>query len=186
MSSGGNLLDGGRALHLERCHDLQRLAVLFDLAEPVTADDLVAYLHDGLEVPEAFAVERVGVLSALEEDALHLVEVVLQTVEVLAEHARGKLYLEHMACELGHSPHFQSAGALEYLNVDVLTDDLDDLAHKAVAAGRDVADLTLLHRPVYAERYHIGDNATNCSFCHNHLKTRTPSPLPLKGESRMF
>ena len=177
LSCGGNFLHRSGALHLEGSHDFQRLMVLLDLSEPVAGNDFVADFHDGFEVPEAFAVERVGILTALKEDTLHLIKVILQTIIVLAEHARCELHLEHVACELSHSTHLQAAGALEYLHIDILTDDLDDLTHEAVAACLDVADFTLLHRAIYAERYHVGDNATYCSFCHSNNRTLPPPSL---------
>ena len=141
--------------------------VLLDFAQPIALLDHISRLCQGLEYPESVVVERIGVLTSFEEDALHLVEVILQSVIILAEHAWAELYLEHVSGKFGFGTHFQSTGTLEHLHVHVLSQHLDDLGHQANAAGVNVAYLTLQHWSVHTERNHIGDNATNCSFCHN-------------------
>ena len=80
-------------LKLERHHDAVRLRVLFHLAEPRAGLDRVAGLSQRLEVPQPVVVERVGVFAAFEEDAVHLVQIVLQPVVVAREHARPERHL---------------------------------------------------------------------------------------------
>ena len=80
-------------LKLERYHDAVRLCVLFHLAEPCAGLDRVASLSQRLEVPQPVVVERVGVFAASEEDAVHLVQIVLQPVVVAREHARPERHL---------------------------------------------------------------------------------------------
>ena len=82
-----------RTLKLERHHDAVRLRVLFHLAEPRAGLDGVAGLSQRLEVPQPVVVERVGVFAAFEEDAVHLVQIVLQPVVVAREHARPERHL---------------------------------------------------------------------------------------------
>ena len=160
-------LHRGYALQLEGYHDFQGLMVLFNLTQPIALLNLVANFCQGLEVPQTFVVERLGVLSALEEHAFHLVEVVLQTVVVLTQHARTELNFQHVARELGFGAHFQSTGAFKHLYVHVLTYDLNYFGHQSVSASCDVAYLSLYHWSVHTEGDHVGDYATNFSFCHN-------------------
>ena len=143
--------------------------VFLYLAQPSTCLHLVAYFYNWFKVPKAFAVKCVSILTALQENAVHLVEVVLQTIIVMAEHAWTKLDFEHMACEFCFGTNFQSACALKDLHIYVLFYDLDDLCHQTVATCGDVAYLALDHRSIHLECDHIGNYATNNSFCHIYL-----------------
>ena len=143
--------------------------VLLDLAKPVAGLHLIAHLCKGFKFPKAFAVKGFCVFTALQEDAFHLVEVVLKSVVVVAEHTRTELNLEHVACELSFGTDLQATCAFEDLHIYILTEDLDDLCHQSVSACRDVAYLALKHGTVHSEGDHVGDNATNNSFCHVYL-----------------
>ena len=71
-----------------------------------------------------------------------------------------------MSSEFSLGTDLQATSGLEHLNVHILTNHLDDLGHQAIASSCDVADLALKHRSVYTECDHVGNNATNFSFCH--------------------
>ncbi len=140
--------------------------VLLNLPQPVALDNLVANLRQRNEVPKSVCVKRLGVLSTPKEDALHLVEVVLQSVVVLAKHARAQLYLQHVPREFCLGSHLKSACALEHLDVDILANHFDDLRHQAYALQDDVAYLALQDWSIRVYGDHVGDDATNSSFCH--------------------
>ena len=159
-------LYGSRSLQLEGSHDFQGLAVLDDLSQPVAALHLITHFGKGSEVPQTFVVQRLGILASPEEYALHLVQVVLESVIVLAQHAGAQLDFQHVAGELGLGTDLQSARALENLHVHVLPQHLDDLCHQAVAARLNVANLALAHGSIHPERHHVGNYATYSSFCH--------------------
>jgi hypothetical protein len=156
---GDDATDGVRALHHEGDHDLQGLVVLFDLAEEVGGLDAVACVGDGGEVPEAFGVEREVGFAALEEDAVELVEVVLQTVVVVGEHTGAEGDFEHVAGELYGVINLESAGALKDLDVGVAAGDFDDFGHEAYAGGRDIADFALEDRAVNLDGDEVADDA---------------------------
>ena len=63
----GDLLHGVLTLEGERNHDLVRQPAFLHLSEPVGGDNLVTFLGDRGEVPHLLVVQRVGVLSSLEE-----------------------------------------------------------------------------------------------------------------------
>ena len=159
-------LDHSHTLQLEGNHDLQRLMVFFHLTQPVALLYLVADLCQGFEIPDAVVVKWFGVLSSLQEHAFHLVKVVLQTVVVLTQHTGTKLNLEHVTGKLGLCTHLQSASTLKHLHVHVLADDLNHLGHQTVTASCNVAYLSLYHWSVHLKGDHVGDYATNFSFCH--------------------
>ena len=161
----GYLLHGADSLLLEGHHDFQGLEVLIHLAEPVRGHHLVAHLGQRYEMPYALLIQRIGVLSSLQEYPLHLIQVVLQSVVILREHTGSQSDLKHVARKFGFSTYLQSARAFKYLNVHVLTYHFNHLRHQPVATRRDVADLVLCHRAIYSEGYHIGYNTTNSSFC---------------------
>ena len=140
--------------------------VFFHLAQPIAFLHLIAHLHQWREIPLTLCVQRFRVLAALQEYTLHLVQVVLQTIIVLTQHARTQLDLQHVAGEFSLCAHFQAASALEDLNVHVLTDNLDHFGHQAVTSRRNVANLSLHHRTIHTEGHHVGNDATNSSFCH--------------------
>ena len=89
------------ALHLEGSHNFQFLRVFFHLTEPCRAFHLIAHFGEWHEVPFTFFVEGFRVLTTLQEDTFHLVEVVLQTVVVLRQHARTQLHFQHVSCKFG-------------------------------------------------------------------------------------
>ena len=94
--------------HLERSHNLQFLRVLFHLAEPCRAFHLVAHLGKWNEIPLTILVEWFGVLATLQEDTFHLVEVILQTIIILGQHAWTQLHFKHVSCTFGWCTNSQS------------------------------------------------------------------------------
>ena len=166
LACGHDALNHGNTLHLEGSHDLQGLVVLLNLAQPCTALHLVAGLHYGFKVPQTVLVQGSGVLATAQEHAVHLVQVVLQTIVVLTQHTGAQLNLQLVSGEFGLGAYLQATCTLEYLNVHIAAHDLDDLGHQAVAASCNVAYLALQDRSVHTECHHVGDYATNYTFCH--------------------
>ena len=166
MTGGNDGFDGVRALEGERDHDLVGKPAFLDLAQPVGRDDFVTGLGDGGEVPEFLVVQRVGVFAALEEDALHRGEVVLQAVVDAGQQARTQGDLEHPSFELDLVAAPEAAGALEHLYGGVLPVDLDDFGHHLDAGQVDVADFILRHRSVHQYGHKVRDDTRNntCSF----------------------
>ena len=166
LASRDDALHRGKSLHLEGNHNLERLVVFLHFSQPVTFLHTVAHLHDGYEVPLTICVQRFCILTSLEEDAFHLVQVILQTVIVLAQHSRAHLDFKHVACKLSHRAYLQSSGTLEHLNIGILACDLDYLGHQAVSSRLYVAYFSLHHGSVHTDGDHIGNYATYSSFCH--------------------
>ena len=166
LACGCHALDGGETLHLEGHHNLEQLVILLHLTQPVAFLHAVTWLGDGHELPLAVGVQRLGILAALEEDALHLVQVILQSVVVLAEHTGAQLDFQHVSGELRHGTHLQATGALKHLHEGILPCDLDDLRHQSVASCLYVAYLSLHHGSVHADGDHVGDYTTYSSFSH--------------------
>ena len=83
LTCRSNVLNSSNTLQLEGGHNLQGLMVLLDTTEPVALLNLVSNFYYGGEIPFAVGIQRFGVLSTLQEDTVHLVEIVLQTIEIL-------------------------------------------------------------------------------------------------------
>ena len=79
---------GTYTLLSERHHDFQGLEVFIHLAQPGSSFHFITHFHQRHKVPSASLVQRIGILSAFQEDSIHLVEVVLQTVVVFRKHTR--------------------------------------------------------------------------------------------------
>ena len=92
-------LDGVNPFEGEGNHDLDALEVLFYLTEPRSSSDTVTDSSQGLEVPESFTLQGISIRSSFEEDAIHLVEVILQAIVVLREHTRPQSYFKHVPFE---------------------------------------------------------------------------------------
>ena len=84
---------------------------------------------------------------------------------VICRGLQPQCHFEHMSGKLGFGPHFQSAGTLKYLHVDLGTYYLNHLRHQLVSSGRDITNLILRYRSVDDEGHHVGYYATNSSFC---------------------
>ena len=67
-------------LECEWHHNLVREPSFLYLSEPVSCNNLVAWLSDRSEIPKLLVVERVCVFSSLEEYTCHCGQVILQTV----------------------------------------------------------------------------------------------------------
>ena len=63
-------------------HDFVRLEVFVHFTQPVTAGHLVTHFGKRLEIPQFIIVQRESIFSTSEENAFHLVKVVLQTIVV--------------------------------------------------------------------------------------------------------
>ena len=152
--------------HREGDHNLVGHPLLLHLAEPRCGRDLVAGLGQRLELPQRLEVDRVGNRTAGDEQTVHLLEVVLQTVVVARKHARGERHLEHVAFEFDLVADFEAAGAVEHLHIGVVAHDLDDLGHHSGISDVHVTDFVLAHGSVGLDNHDIGDDTvyTSCSF----------------------
>ena len=160
-----NGFHGAHTFLFKRHHDFQRLEVFVHLSQPGSGFHLVAHLCQRHKMPFASFIQRIGILPAFQENTVHLIEVVLQTVVVLRKHTGPQCHFEHMSGKLSFGPHFQSAGTLKYLHVDLGTYYLNHLRHQLVSSGRDITNLILRYRSVDDEGHHVGYYATNSSFC---------------------
>ena len=79
-------LHGTYTLLLERNHNLQWLKVLIHLSQPCSGFHLVANLCQRYKMPFTSFIQRIRVLSALQENAIHFIKVILQTVIVFRKH----------------------------------------------------------------------------------------------------
>ena len=73
---------GSRSFHSERSHNFQRLEVFIHLSQPCRSLHFVAYIRQGYKVPYTFFIQRICILSSFQENSIHLVEVILQTIIV--------------------------------------------------------------------------------------------------------
>ena len=158
-------LDRILALEGEGNHDLVGQPAFLDFAEPVGRDDAVAGFREGREGPEGFPVERVGVFAALEENARHGLQVILQSVIDAGKQAGTEGDLEHFSEEFDIVAVLESAGAFEHLDRGFITVYLDDLGEELLAADGDVAEFILRHRPVHGHGHEVRDDARYLSFC---------------------
>ena len=110
-------------------------------------------------------IQRVGVLSSLEEHRLHRGQIVLETVIDAGEKTRAEGHLKHPAFELHRVSVFQSTGAFEHLDRGLVTAYLDDLGQEGSTRKGDVAELVLRHRSVHLNRHKVGNNSCYLSFC---------------------
>ena len=97
------------ALERKRHHDLVRLMVFVNLTQPSGCIYLIAHFGNRFEVPEFLLIERVVVLTSLEENAMKFVEVVLKAIVVTAQKTRTEGYLKHVAGELNEVADLQTA-----------------------------------------------------------------------------
>ena len=158
-------LHGTYAFLPERNHDFQRLEVFIHLPQPCSGFHLVAHLCQRHKMPFAFLIQRIRILSALQENAIHFIEVVLQTVIVFRKHTGTQCHFEHVSGKLSFGSHLQSTGAFKHLYIDLSAYHFNNLRHQSVSAGRDITNLVLCHGAVNYEGHHIGYYATNSSFC---------------------
>ena len=105
-SKGLNSID---AIEGKRHHDLVRLMVFVNLTQPSGCIYLITHFGNRLEVPEFLLIERVVVLTSLEENAMKFVEVVLKAIVVTAQKTRTEGYLKHVAGELNEVADLQTA-----------------------------------------------------------------------------
>ena len=152
-------------LQLERYHNLQRLVIFFYLTQPRRWTYFITYLYQWFEMPLAFLIQRISVLTALQEHAVHLVEVILQTIVVFRQHTRTQSHFEHVSCKFGFGTYLQSTCTFEHLNIYVAAYHLDYFRHQTVAAGQNVTDFILGYRTIHGKCNHVGNYATNSSFC---------------------
>ena len=72
------------------------LVILLHKTNPGSGLDSVAYLSSRLVVPLLIPIKRIGILSTLEEESGHLIQIILETIKVLREQSRTEGHLEHM------------------------------------------------------------------------------------------
>ena len=173
-------LDRIIAGHRERHHDLVAHPLLLDLAQPRCGRDLVARLRQRGELPFGREIDRVGDRTARDEQAVHLFEVVLQTVVVARQEARSERHFEHMPLELDPVADLQPPGAVKNLDIGAVAYDLDDLGHHFGIPRIHVADFVLAHGSVGLDDHDIGDDTiyTSCSFHELSYCLFSISPLP--------
>ena len=165
-----NRLHLAGSLQLERSHDLQRLVIFLHLTQPSGSDDLVSGLCQWCEVPFLFFIQRISILTSFQENTLHLVEVVLQTVIILRKHTRSQCHFRHVSGKLSLCTHLQSTCAFKNLYIYILAYHLDYLSHQPVTSGKNVAYFILSYRSIHGQRYHVGNNSQYSSFCcHSYL-----------------
>ena len=70
-----------------------------------------------------------------------------------------------MVFEFHEGAGFQSPGTFKNLYISNIPDNLDHLSHQSLVSKLDKANLILRYRSVNDEGHHIGNNATNSSFC---------------------
>ena len=66
----------------KRNHDLVRLEIFVHFTQPATSSHLVTHFGKRFEIPQLIIVQRERIFSTPEENAFHLIEVVLQTIVV--------------------------------------------------------------------------------------------------------
>ena len=160
--------------------------ILLHLTKPRACLHLIAKFDQRLKVPKTLSVERISILSAPQEDALHFVEVILQTIIILTQHSRTELNLQLMAGKLRHSTDLKATRRLKNLDIDIAAHDLDDLSHQAVTTRCYIADLALQHRPVHTQCDHVGDNSANSSLCHCYLSLFSLNSAGTRASPRRF
>ncbi len=149
--------------HREGNHDLVGYPLLLHLAQPRCGRHLVARLRERLEGPLALEVDGLGDRTARDEQTVHLLQVVLQTVVVARKQTGGQRGLQHVVFELHLVADLQSAGAVENLDVGVVAHDLDDLGHHSGLTAIHEADLVLCDRSVDLYDHDIGDDTVYSS-----------------------
>ena len=73
---------GSRSFHRERSHHLQRLKVLVHLPQPCGSLHFITCIYQRYEVPYTLFIQWICILSSFQENAIHFVKVILQTVVV--------------------------------------------------------------------------------------------------------
>ena len=79
---GHNRFDGSRSIHSKRSHNFQRLEVFIHLSQPCGSHHFITGAHHRNKMPYTFFIQRICILSSFQENTVHLVKVVLQTVIV--------------------------------------------------------------------------------------------------------
>ena len=131
---------------------------LLHLTEPRTCAHCVTRFGQRFELPEFVVVDRVGSCTALDEQTVHLLEVVLQTVVATREDTRRKCCLEHVSLELHGVANLQTACAIEHLNVGSIANNFDDLGHQLNIAQIYVADFVLRNGAVGLHHHKVRDD----------------------------
>ena len=149
--------------HREGDHDLVHDPLLLDLAQPRRGRDPVAGGGQRRELPFGPEVDGVGDRAAGDEQSVHLLQVVLQTVVIARQQARGERRLEHVALELDAVADLQAAGAVENLHIGRIAYDLDDLGHHSGISRVNVADLVLRHGAVGLDDHDVGNDTVYAS-----------------------
>ena len=160
--------------------------LLLDLAQPRCGRDLVARLRQRGELPLGREIDRFGDRTARDEQAVHLFEVVLQTVVVARQEARSERHFEHMPLELDPVADLQPPGAVKNLDIGAVAYDLDDLGHHFGIPRIHVTDFVLAHGSVGLDDHDIGDDTiyTSCSFHELSYCLFSISPLPSSSAIR--
>ena len=73
---------GSRSFHRERSHHLQRLKILVHLPQPCGSLHFITCIYQRYEVPYTLFIQWICILSSFQENAIHFVKVILQTVVV--------------------------------------------------------------------------------------------------------
>ena len=97
---------------------------------PRSGLDSVAYLSSRLVVPLLVPIKRIGILSTLEEEPRHLIQIILETIKVFREQSRTESHLKHMLLKPDLITDLESAGTLIDLHIHQDPLDLDDLCHQ--------------------------------------------------------
>lgn len=103
-------------------------------------------LSQRLELPLLLEVDRVGDRTARDEQTVHLLQVVLQTVVVARKKTGSERRFQHVTLEFDLFADLQSAGRVENLHVGIVAHDLDDLGHHLGIPAVNVTDFVLADR----------------------------------------
>ena len=169
LSGGHDALDRIGSLHREGYHDLVLDPLLLDLAQPRCGRNLVAGLGQRLELPLLLEVDRVGDRTARDEQTVHLLQVVLQTVVVARKKTGSERRFQHVTLEFDLFADLQSAGRVENLHVGIVAHDLDDLGHHLGIPAVNVTDFVLADRAVRLHDHDVRDDTVYSSCCFHYL-----------------
>ncbi|KGN92577.1 hypothetical protein HQ43_04865 [Porphyromonas canoris] len=131
ISSGRNdALHGVDTLKHERHHYFMALVALVHFSKPRRRFNLITCFGNGGKLPFGIHFQRWSIIASLKKDTLHLVQIILQTVKILGEKSGSELHFKHMLFEASLISDSHTACTVEDLNIGVLSNDLDNLAHQ--------------------------------------------------------
>ena len=169
FTGSGDALDRIVFGHREGHHDLVGHPLLLHFAQPRGGAHFVARLGQRRELPHGVEIDRIGHRTAGDEQTVHLFEVVLQTVVVARKQTRGQRHFEHVPLEFDPIADFQTARAVENLDIGAVAYDLDDLGHHFGITRMDIADLVLAHGSVDLDDHDVGNDTVYTSCCFHRI-----------------